>query len=411
MNRAKKDSFVIMLFLVLLSYLTYKYVRVELPYYLSDYNGHTYVYYPLFSKTHLWEGWKAAPYFMWHGVTFFLNKILLIPLENSAAYSACFFAAFSYLVFYWILQKVCIKRELTENSTLKLGLISFLLCVAQPITLSFADTFAYSMNPLYSPTQMCVRPFALLCFCLVYDIWGAQKDSSYHGTFFAVENGLKKYYVSFAILLFLSTLAKPTFAEMFIPAAAFSMLFEWISRIRRKNGTAKPYFRHCLFTLYCSIPALLYILLQFTGYFLLDGSYMSEGSFILTRFLEVWKLYSENVALSLLLSLTFPLFLFFLNPMHFFKNDAGRLALACCLVSFLEAAFFGESGIKFSNCNFFWPMMSAMLLLFTVCTVRLLVLEHTQAEKRFQRVLLSASWLLFGLHGLSGILFILTNPR
>ena len=86
--KKKTDNLAIMFFTVLLSYLTYVYVMKELPYYLSDYNGHTYVYYPLFSRTHFQEGLHYAPYFMWHAVTFFFHRILLCPLENAAAYSS-----------------------------------------------------------------------------------------------------------------------------------------------------------------------------------------------------------------------------------------------------------------------------------------------------------------------------------
>lgn len=411
MKKTKNESIAIMLFLVLLSYLTYQYVRAALPDQLSDYNGHTYVYYPLFSRDYLREAFKYAPYFLWHAVTFFFHRILLIPLEHAAAYSACVFAAFSYWIFYWIIQKFLSHHALEENH-LQSAFLAFCLCILQPISIPWADTFAFSPNPLHNPTHMCARGFSLLCFCLICDIWGKQETPSYHGVFFHVENGLKKYYCLLSILLFLSTMAKPTFAEMFIPSVAIIMLVRWIRKIQKKDGTAGIYFKHCLYTLYCSLPTLLYILFQFFCYFLSNGEGQGEeGRFIITKFLEVWKLHSDNVALSLVLSLLFPIYMIMINPNYFWKSDLGLLATTCFLVSLPEAAFFGESGIKFSNGNFFWSMMSAMLLLFLTCTLRLLQLEQTQTELKIQKMLVSIGWLLFFLHSLFGILIFFSDSH
>ena len=403
MKKTRNDLLIIMIFITLLSYLYYIYVMSELPYYLSDYNGHTYIYLPLFNRQTFWEGWKAVPYCMWHMLTLFFYKILLIPLDVSAACSACAFAVFTYLVFYWMLQKIQLRFELGENNV-KTAFIAFCLCIANPLSAFWLDSSAYSMNAIYNPTYSCVRGFSLLCFCLVCDIWGKQKDPEYRGIFFPVENGLKKYYVYLSIFLFLSAMAKPTFAEMFIPAVALCMLVTWIFRIRCKNGSAKPYFRHCLYTFYCAIPTLIYIFAQFTAYFLLGGSYGEGGSLIITKFLEVWKLYSENVALSIVYSLAFPLFMFLVDPTHFFKTDMGRLSCVCLAVSFFEAAFLGEEGLKLDHCDFMWPMMSAMLLAYTVSTLRVMVLEKRQSDTTTKTVILSIAWLLFCLHTLAGIL-------
>ena len=392
-----------MIFITLLSYFNYIYVMAVLPDIMSDYNGHTYVYLPLFTLQTFWEGWMAAPYCAWHLLTLFLHKILLIPIEASAAYSTCAYAIFTYVIFYWMLQKIQLRFELGENN-IKTALIAFCLCIADPLSAFWLDSSAFSMNAIYSPTYSCVRGFSLLCFCLVCDIWGKQKDPEYRGIFFPVENGLKKYYIYLAFSLFLSAMAKPTFAEAFIPTVAMCMLVTWFLRIRCKNGSAKPYFRHCLYTFYCAVPTLIYIFVQFIAYFLLGGSYGDGGSLIITKFLEVWKMYSENVALSLVFSLAFPLFMFLIDPAHFLKTDMGRLSLICLVVGFFEAAFLGEGGSKLGHGDFMWPIMSAMLLLYTVSTIRLMVLEKKQNDTVIKTALLSIAWLLFCLHTLAGIL-------
>ena len=404
MKKNRNDLLIILIFITLLSYLNYIYVMDALSNHLSDFNGHTYVYLPLFIQPAFWEGLMAVPYCAWHLLTLFLYKILLIPIDVSAAYSTCIFAVFTYLVFYWMLQKIYLRFELGENNV-KTAFIAFCLCIAHPLSAFWLDSSAFCMNAIYSPTYGCVRGFSLLCFCLVCDIWGKQKDPEYRGIFFPVENGLKKYYVYLAFFLFLSAMAKPTFAEVFIPSVALCMLVTWILHIRCRNGSAKPYFRHCLYTFYCAIPTLIYILAQFTVYFLLGGSYGDGGSLTITKFLEVWKMYSENVVLSIVFSLAFPLFMILIDPAHFFKTDMGRLSLVCLVVGFFEAAFLGEDGPKLGHGDFMWPIMSAMLLAYTVSTLRLMVLEKKQNDTTTKTLLLSIAWLLFCLHLLAGLLF------
>ena len=403
MKKNRNDLLIVLAFITLLSYFNYIYVMAALPDYLSDYNAHTYTFLPLFTRQTFWDGWVAIPYCAWHLLALFFHKILLMPIEVSAACSTCIFATFTYLVLYWMLQKIQLRFELGENSA-KTAFIAFCLCIANPLSAFWLDSSAFSMNAIYSATYSCVRGFSLLCFCLVCDIWGKQKDPEYLGIFFHVENGLKKYYVYLAFFLFLSAMAKPTFAETFIPAVALSMLVMWIFCIRCRNGSAKPYFRHCLYTFYCAIPTLIYIIAQFTAYFLLGGNGGNNGSMIITKFLEVWKMYSENVVLSIALSLAFPLFMLLIDPAHFFKTDMGRLSLVCLVVGFIEAAFLGEDGPRLSHGNFMWPIMSAMLLAYTVSTLRLMVLEKKQNDTTTKTVLLSIAWLLFCLHTLAGIL-------
>jgi hypothetical protein len=327
---------------------------------------------------------------------------MLIPLKYASAYSACVFVALSYGVFSWALKKA-VEFYSDYMNDFSISFVAFMLCIVQPISVPWADGSAFSPNPLYNPTQMCVRAFAVLCFCLLSDIWGFQENEDYVGRYFHVEAGIGKHYVLLAFFLFMSTLAKPTFAEMFIPAVAITMLVKWIIRIHKKNEPGK-YFKHCLFTFYAAIPALLCILFQFFTYFLFSGhGVTADGSFIITEFLEVWKIYSDNVILSVILSLAFPIMIVVMDARSFIKQSDKLLIIVCLIISFFEAAFFGESGGKFANCNFFWPLMSAMLLAFFVAAERLVVLSAKDCEKRYQRVLIYFGWFLLVLHALFGM--------
>lgn len=350
----------------------------------------------------------AVPYCMWHLTVLFLHRVLLVPIEVSAACTAGIYTIFAYLVLYWMFRRVAEAAGSAQTSA-RACILAFGTCLAQPLYFSWLDVNGlgnYTMNPLYNPTYMCMRGFSLICFCLVCDLWGRQKDEKYRGIFFRVEKGLKRYYIYLAAVLFLSAAAKPTFAEMFIPAVAFVMLGELIAKLVRKDGSAAPYFRHCLAMLLCAIPALLYIALQFLAYFIWGGSYGDGGSLIITKWLEVWNMGTDNVALCATFGLLFPLFMILIDAKYFIKSSMGKLALVGYQVSFLEAAFLGESGGKLSHADFLWPMMSGMFLVFTAALMRLLVLERTQADTKGKRLLIAAAWFLFCMHVLYGIIYL-----
>ena len=410
MKQTKKDNLLAILLSILLSYLIYTVVRNELLGILSDYNGHTYVYLPMFTGESWIEGWKAVPYCIWHLVVMGFYHILNIPLEASAAYVSVLFSLFSYFVVYWMLLRYTAAKE-SEVSSGKAAVIAFGFSVVQPLYLYWMDAGtrflgSYSMNPIHNPTQMSVNPFSLLCFCLVYDIWSKQADEDYKGVFFDVKQGLKKPYFYLAVILFISAMTKPTFAEMFIPAVGIIMLIQWMSCIRKKDGSAAGYFKHCLHMLYCAIPALSFILAAALAYFFLGGSYEADGSLMITKWMEVWSLFTENVALSILLGMAFPLFVVWLDVRFFWKDLLGRLALVGYGVGFLEAALLGEGGSKLTHADFIWPMMSGMLLMWMASTLRLLVLEKTQADTKGKGILIDAGWFLFFLHVLCGLLYI-----
>lgn len=409
MAKEKDDRLPFIVFGILLSYLTYIYVLKELNGIYADYNGHTYVFLRMYTKETWLNAWISVPYCMWHLTTMFFNKILHIPLESAAAYCACLYTLFAYAVLYWMVRKVTAAAGRAEGP-FRAAFIAFGLCVLQSFYFYWLDvggrfSGVYSMNPIHNPTYICVRGFSLICLCLVWDIWGAQKREDYRGIFFPVERGLKKYYILLAVMLFLSTLAKPTFAEMFIPAVGLIMLAEWVLRIWKKDG-ASTYFWNCLLKMFwCAVPALLHIFLQFLAYFIWRKSYGGDGSVVITKWLEVWGSRTDNVALSIVMGMAFPLFLILINAEYFIKSDPGRLSLVGYGVGFLEAALLGEDGIKMDHGNFLWPMISGMLLLFVTAMMRLLVLERTQADTKGRRALLMTAWVLFCVHVLYGLLY------
>lgn len=405
----KRSNLVAIGLAIFLAYLMYQNVISALKVPLSDFNGHTYIYLPMFKWGEWITGWKAVPYCLWHVSVLFLYHIFKIPLEVSAAYATIFFYIFAFFISYWIILRFTAHLGKEENRT-KAAFIAFGWAVLQSIYVYWLDggerfSGVYSMNPIHNPSQLSMRPFAMLCFCFVYDIWNKHQDVNYRGVFLNVEKGLKKAYIYLAIALFFSVITKPVFAEMFIPAVAFIMLGQWLKRILKKDASVTEYFKHCLHMFYCAIPALLYILLSFLGYFIFGGSYASDSGFVITKWMEVWSMFTENVALSILLGMAFPLFLVLLDVRFYFKDNLGKLALVGYVIGFLEAALLGEGGMKLTHGDFLWPMMAGMQLMFMASTLHLLSLENANANTKIKRLLIDMAWLLFCLHVFFGLLY------
>lgn len=409
-RKTTREDMVVILFGILLAWLIYQIVLEELPRTLSDYNGHTYVYLPMFKKETWFQGWKTVPYCLWHLCVLGLHHILKVPLEISAAYVTGAFHMFAYFVLYWMIRRYT-ERFCGKASAWKAAMIAFGLSVVQGLYFFWLDAGGrflgiYSMNPIHNPTHMSVRGFGLLCFCLVYDIWGAQRDPEYRGVFFQVERGIRKYYGLLAGVLFLSAMSKPVFAEMFVPAVGIVMLYRLVELCVQKDGRKPEYFRHCVYMFLSALPALFYILLQFLAYFFWGGSYGADGSFMITKWMEVWSMYSENVLLSVALGMAFPLLVILFDARFFVEDDLGILAIVGYVIGFLEAALLGEGGKKLSHADFLWPMMCGMMLVWVASMLHFLVLEEKQDKGIRQRVVINAGWLLFGSHVLCGLLYI-----
>ena len=160
-----REDLVVILFGILLAWLIYQIVLKELPETLSDYNGHTYVYLPMFNRSTWFQGWKTVPYCLWHLCVLGLNHILRIPLEVSAAYVTGAFHLFAYFVLYWMIRRYT-ERFCEKAGAWKAAMLAFGLSVAQGLYFYWLDAGGrflgiYSMNPIHNPTHMSARGFGL----------------------------------------------------------------------------------------------------------------------------------------------------------------------------------------------------------------------------------------------------------
>lgn len=400
--------------MVVLMYITYFYVMTEIRG-IGDYRDHVYVYPALLSWQSLLSGWSTIPHCLWHLLVKLVACIPAVPIEAAGAYVSAALSGATYLLIAYLL--TCVfnhfakETESGKRNTIVASILSFCLCIIEPIGIYWFSAEnqylgQFSLNPMHNPTHMCTKPFAVLCFMLAVDLLGLLKDSSYKGIFFDTEKGAKRLFVLLSVSLFFSAVAKPTFAEMFIPTVAILMLIEWIERLVKKDD-AKPYFISCLWMLLAAAPAILYGLLSTIGYFLFGGSYgVSETHLVVTGFMESWKLLSDNIIASILLSMGFPLLMIWLDAKYYVTSTFGRIGVLGYVIGMLESSLLGES-TKLSQGNMMWPMMSGMLLLWIVCSARLVVLERNkQSLSKFVNVMLQIAWGLFTLYVLSGTFYL-----
>lgn len=277
------------------------------------------------------------------------------------------------------------NKVLNEYGVKKSELVSFMLCIVTAIWLPFYNINIYlgqgSPNTWHSPTNMIVKPFAILVFFMVVNLLKKIKTDE--------EISLKEY-ILLSFLLILSALAKPSFYQGFIPALFLYIIF---ALIYSRFQYVKQYFILGL----SIVPVTILILFQmfrnfFTGTGNLDGG-IGIGWFL------VPKLYSPNIIISLVLLICFPICFTFLKREYLKRLDL-KLAWIYFLISYFEYGLLYEKGERFAHGNFGWAYSLAAFILFAVTTG--LFFANFKTEKIQDKILLGV-WLL---HGISGMLYI-----
>lgn len=402
----KKTSFAAIVFCLLAGYFTYRFAFYNISLDTrNDFAAHAHKLIALFRSGNFWTGWVSTPHCLWHVTVLFAYGVLQIPLDIAASLVAAGYTVFYYCVLVWAVDRVLSHYKYEVNDVL-VAFLCFCFLFEQAITIAWFDVGTayygpFSMNPLHSPTQLGVRGFSLLCFCIVIDVLHSFGKEDYKPIFF--QGSIVKQRILLAMFLFLSVVMKPTFAESFIPAVAFYMLGVWIYR-RFKKDLASAYFKSCLWMLLCAAPALLYMLLQYIVFFALGNGYGDSEGMIFTPMFAVWKLFTENVPLSILFGMAFPLYVILIDLRFFLKEIPGKIALCSYGIGFLEASFLAEDGDRFNHANFMWPYMAGMQLLWTVAFWRFIVLEKRENKTVLQRRLLAVGWILFFVHVFFGYL-------
>ena len=301
----------------------------------------------------------------------------LMSVDIASAIVMGLIEVFVYLLTYKVLNWYGVKRT---------GLIAFILCTVTAIWCPLYNINIYlgqgSPNTWHSPTNMIVKPFAILIFFMVAYFLDKIKTNK--------KVSIKEY-ILLSFLFVLSAFAKPSFYQGFIPALFLYIVFTLIYT-RFKN--IKQYF--CLGL--SIVPATGVIIFQmFSNFFIKEGG-SNEGIGI--GWFLVPKLYAPSIIVSLLLLLCFPL-CFTLCYKEYLKRLDIKLSWTYFIISYLEYGLLYEKGDRFSHGNFGWAYMLATFILFTITTG---LFFKNYDNKNIKDKILLAVWML---HGISGILYVL----
>lgn len=239
----------------------------------------------------------------------------------------------------------------------------------------------FTPNPYHNATYLAARPFAIPAFFLFADIL----------TFYEQENNWRHpKYLCFSLFLLLTTLAKPSFTLVLVSEAGVIML--WRLLVCRFQNL-KSFFQMGVWF----IPTFLVLLYQFGDVFR-PGSGTDGG--IGFGFLTAWSTVSDNIPLSLLLGMAFPLTVLLFSLIRKQVPSLLKFSWQFFLMALLTLAFLYEKGYRLPHVNFSWGYMYG---LFFSYTASLTVLAGNTLRRRQPVWQLGIQWTAYGLHLVCGI--------
>ncbi len=242
------------------------------------------------------------------------------------------------------------------------------------ITNSYLGVF--TPNPYHNITYMATRPFAILAFFLFARILDYYEDRT----------DIREF-LWFGFSLLLTTMTKPSYTLILVSTAGLVMLWR-LFRGKWKN------FKRSFYLGLAFVPTFMDLLYQFGGVF---GRNSQAGEYggIGIGIGSVWKLYTNNIPLAVVLALGFPLLVLVLHGREIKNNTLYRFSWAQLIVSVLEFFLLYENGRRFSDANFSWGYMHGIFFVFVTS---LMLLARDTVRKQGKRYLLWAQWALYALH-------------
>ncbi len=356
-----------------------------------------------------WNAWLQRPYMFWHLCVKGFIKFFSFPTDQASACTCGCFAAFTFYVTFWIMDKISFSVTKKESGIIS-ACISLMLSLVTALYIPWISVYhhegQFSINPIFNPTHMAVKPFGLLSFAMAIDLILRYKGKD---TIFIKNEKAKKWlYALFAFFLFMSTFTKPTFMYMLLPTGVIYVLIELVISLIHKDGSWKKTWNF-MWKLACAcIPSLLYLLLEYSAFYFWGGT-NSDAEIAIYPFLTAWHIYSTNVPRSIVMAMSFPLWMLITNPKYFLYSVEGRLSFLGYVVGALEFSLFVETGDKLGHLNFSWPMMSGMLLFWVISGARLIQRTVSGDDRLRNKIIVSVGWILLSIHFFSGLYYLSPN--
>ena len=233
------------------------------------------------------------------------------------------------------------------NQVASLYSITLLFCFSLPLSLLLRINNKFYLgnitpNVWHNSTTILLAPVALATFWISYlRINGLQKKKD------------STFLITLTILIIVGLLIKPSYFFVFLISYPIMIMFT--------SSLRKNFFLEIL-------PVLAGVGLLSLQYFLIyhyqAGNLNEEGSSVTIDFFLVWSNLSDNIFLSIIGSLLFPIICFTLFFRQSIKSLIVRYATLQYVISILIFITFSETGSRQYHGNFFWQCTISSYILF-----------------------------------------------
>lgn len=327
-------------------------------------------------------------YYMWG----LFNKLLGVQRELSGAYAYTVFSGINFIAIYFII-KLFLKDKITECQ--RCIIVMFMTFFGPLYVPSFSESYYLgqsSFNVWHNPTNTAVKfAFVLAFFLFIYSF---DMDEKERIDVWKISMGKKTFYnLIIGLITFVSTFIKPSFFQVFAPTIAIVYIIDLI--VKRKNIIY--YIKNGLVFL----PSVAVIFYQTFILFLSENNIRGG---LVVDFLEVWGYYSPNVLISILITITFPIFVIILFRRTILNDFKYVIAIVFYIVSALEAAVLAETAGTYSG-NLMWGMSLGIGAIFLYSIFKFVdyCIENNSDNKKAVRFSIFIGYVLLSLHFLWGV--------
>lgn len=345
----------------------------------------------------IWAGIRTESYPGWYVVQGLAARLLGIPDNYAAALTDVFFSVLCGLTVFGLCDFL---GEVSLNK--KCVIVLFMHFFGPLYFPQFGKRYYLgqgTFNTWHSPTNTCVKFAALFVFVAFTQYFHMKKTDQW---ILSDKVRLTKKQLGIVLLFatFVSLLLKPSFFQAFAPMLAIAFVIDFICERR----SLKEYVMDAVIF----VPSGLFIVYQAIGS-LLTPAAVADGGGLEIVFLEVWKMYSDHILLSILSVILFPVFVGIFCEKKLADNKLLLYAYVFHVIAILEFAFLAESGSRKPDANFMWGLNISIGILFfsAVLTFERYLRETTDKQSIAYKGRKYAGYALLSTHLAGGVCYYL----
>lgn len=309
-----------------------------------------------------------------------------IDMRAICSFSASVICTACVVCTFIIVQKL-FARYFVKKQDKKISILAMMVMFVGPLYLPGMFSGYYvgtrTGSIWHNPTYLIVKPFALLIFFLYYEIFKEfAKDTE------GSKKEINKRLLLASVLLLISSVAKPSFYQMFLPGLVLYCLIELV----RSRG--KSFF----FLLKIALSVIPVTIVGIVQIFALSTS--SQDGSIGIGFLKVWAHWTPYWYIALIISLAFPIGVMFLMKQRIVGEQMFCLALCTFVSGAFQYMFLYIQKDPFAG-DFGWGFNLAVFILFIVSVISF---ENLKSAKE-NNILYPLCKIIFVLHFIFGILY------